>query len=575
MVQSLLRPVACLLNDRQAWLGPAMLSITFVLVLSLLLWSFRHQSLQNERTHLQMATAASQETIQRRLAANEEHLAVLGRDVGAALADRETFEQHALRYLQEHPELVAIAFVEPDLTVRWLAPEQSMIIGDQQKLALTPSRQAAERALDNQQRAYTPFISAATGMSGFEVYVPAVYEDEVHGVVLSVYSADRLLRHVLPREVIQAHRLRLLGPQDQVLAGLPTVGRVDERLRSEVPITPPGHGIQLQFARYGPGMWGQALSLLALLCVALVVGMGYGLWSLNRQVARRRETEAELREMHKELEQRVRQRTAELEAANTRLRQEMIDRQAAEQRSRQHQELLARVGRITTMGEMAAGLAHELNQPLGAIASFSQGCLRLLDANVPDMHVLREALGEMKQESLRAGRIIHRLREFVAERQPERTSSDVRQLIEDVLDLLAPEAKQHRITQRLTMEHETLHVKADAVQLQQILVNLVRNAMEALQAMPPDHREIIVSAERTAQNEVRIAVADTGPGCDPSSVNYLFDAFYTTKPTGLGMGLAISRSIVEAHGGHLAAVPGAEGGMTVWFTIPDVEEETA
>jgi two-component system sensor histidine kinase TtrS len=315
------------------------------------------------------------------------------------------------------------------------------------------------------------------------------------------------------------------------------------------------------------------MTLMVLLCVALVVGTAVGMWLLNLHIARRARAEEALRHARDELADRVRERTADLEQANWRLQAEIAERQHAQEQARQRQEQLAHVGRISTLGEMAAGLAHELNQPLGAIASFTEGCTRLIEAGEADLDELHEMLEETSQQAKRAGRIIHRLRAFFAKEPPQRAPAEVRQLTMEVVDLLAMDLRQEQIEFNLEVPPDLPPVLADRIQMQQVLLNLMRNAVEGMAQVPADGRRLSVCARAGTGGMVEILVSDTGPGCDPDTLAKMFDAFYTTKASGIGMGLSISRSIIEAHGGKLWAAHNDDGGLTFRFALPAAEGE--
>ena len=296
--------------------------------------------------------------------------------------------------------------------------------------------------------------------------------------------------------------------------------------------------------------------------------MAWGMWSLNRQIARRGRAEESLRQARDELAQRVRERTADLEEANTKLQEEIVERQRAEQEARQHHAELAHVARVSTMGEMAAGLAHELNQPLGAIASFADGGMRIIEGGSPNVGDLGMAMEEISEQAHRAGRIIHRLRAFVTRSELQTTAADVRQLTAEVVDLLAMDIRHNQIDFHLDVPREIGPVRVDRIQVQQVILNLMRNAIEAMEKTDPSDRRLVVRAERPDDGMVEIAVADTGPACPDETLDKIFDAFFTTKASGIGMGLSISRSIIEAHGGRLWVTPNADGGLTFRFTLP-------
>ncbi|KQZ96279.1 PAS domain-containing sensor histidine kinase [Mesorhizobium sp. Root157] len=228
---------------------------------------------------------------------------------------------------------------------------------------------------------------------------------------------------------------------------------------------------------------------------------------------------------------------------------------------------LARMARLNELGEMASTLAHELNQPLSAIANYVQGCSRLL-RNMDEAVAtrMREALNEAAQQALRAGQIIRHLREFVTRGETEKGPEDMRKLIEEASTLALMGSRQHRVRSAFEFSPGAEMVTADRVQIQQVLINLMRNAIEAMR--DSDRREIMVRTAPGGDGTVVVEVADTGPGISDEIAVQLFKPFVTTKPGGMGVGLSISRRIVEAHGGKLSVTRNENGGATFRFTLP-------
>jgi C4-dicarboxylate-specific signal transduction histidine kinase len=233
-------------------------------------------------------------------------------------------------------------------------------------------------------------------------------------------------------------------------------------------------------------------------------------------------------------------------------------------------EQLAHAARIGTLGEMAAGLAHELNQPLTAIHLEASTALELASRNDPD--AVRECLSRITDESLRAGEIVRRIRGFARREQTTRSPVDLVQLIHQVLALLDRELRLNRIETTLDLTPELPPVHLDAVEIQQVLVNLVRNAIEAMTRSTAGVRRLSIRAEAIGRC-VRVTVADTGGGIDPATP--LFLPFHSTKPDGFGLGLAISRSLIEAHGGRAGAGPHPSGGAMFFFELPSAQEQPA
>jgi len=282
-----------------------------------------------------------------------------------------------------------------------------------------------------------------------------------------------------------------------------------------------------------------------------------------RDVSERKRAEAALHEAHRALEQRVAERTAELAQTNAALRAEIVERQRAQEQLRQHQAALAHVLRVSTMGEMAAGLAHEINQPLGAIANFANGIVARLRGGHGRPEALLGAAEQIAAEALRAGEVIRRLRDFLRRTEAQRAPCDVNALVRDAAHLVEPDARRAKIALCLGLAPTLPAVALDRIQVEQVLFNLMRNGLEAMTAGGELRVETLAVA-----GGLEVRVRDTGAGFPPDAVERIFDAFYTTKASGLGMGLSISRSIVEDHGGRLWAAPNADRGSTFGFTLP-------
>lgn len=251
---------------------------------------------------------------------------------------------------------------------------------------------------------------------------------------------------------------------------------------------------------------------------------------------------------------------------------DLTAQQLAELRLKQLQAELIHVSRVSAMGTMASTLAHELNQPLTAIANYLEAGRDLIDSGQADgaRACLREAMDEAAREALRAGQIVRRLRDFVARGETERGAHDLSALIGESTRLGLLGATENGIRLFLRLDPAIDRVVVDRVQIQQVIVNLLRNAAEAVLA--GDRRDITVSSRGEAAM-VRVSVADSGPGIDPAIAPRLFEAFASGKEQGMGLGLSICRTIVEAHGGRIWAAPGAGGGTVFHFTIPTGETE--
>ncbi len=251
---------------------------------------------------------------------------------------------------------------------------------------------------------------------------------------------------------------------------------------------------------------------------------------------------------------------------------DLTERQQTESRLQELQAELVHISRLTAMGEMASTLAHELNQPLSALANYLQGSRRLLeDREDGNARLVRDALGKAADQALRAGEIIRRLRDFVARGETERRIESVSKLVEEASALSLVGAKEQGVRVRLQFDPRVDLVLVDKVQIQQVLLNLLRNALEAMASAP--HRELTVRAEPVDKQMVRVSVADTGSGISEEVAAQIFQPFVSTKRQGMGIGLSISRTIVQSHGGQIETRPNPGGGSVFSFTIPAVGKD--
>ena len=251
---------------------------------------------------------------------------------------------------------------------------------------------------------------------------------------------------------------------------------------------------------------------------------------------------------------------------------DLTERQQTEARLQELQSELVHISRLTAMGEMASALAHELNQPLSAIANYMKGSRRMLEAGTDDRSaLLRDAMDKAAEQALRAGQIIRRLRDFVARGESERRVESVKKLVEEASALALVGAKDQGVRVRFQFDPTIDLVLADKVQIQQVLLNLLRNAVEAMESS--QRRELAISTAPDKDGMLAISVADTGSGISPDIASHLFQPFVTNKRNGMGVGLSISRTIVEAHGGQIGASPNPAGGTTFRFTLRAVTQE--
>lgn len=253
---------------------------------------------------------------------------------------------------------------------------------------------------------------------------------------------------------------------------------------------------------------------------------------------------------------------------------DISERKRADQALQQAQAELARMIRIATMGELTASIAHEINQPLTAVVAYGGAALRLLAAQQPKLDEVREAMGRMVDEVNRASGVLARIRGLLQKSPPQRVPLDVNELIREALVLTGHELLRGNIKVTTALSADVPAVLADHVQLQQVLLNLISNAVEVMCEVGNRQRELLLQSE-PYEGGVLVQVRDSGRGLRPEETERIFAPFFTTKPRGIGMGLAISRSIIEAHGGHLWATSGTSYGATFQFTLPRTCDERA
>jgi PAS domain S-box-containing protein len=256
---------------------------------------------------------------------------------------------------------------------------------------------------------------------------------------------------------------------------------------------------------------------------------------------------------------------------------DVTDRKLAEQDLQEAKSQLAHVARVQAMGELTASIAHEINQPLAAVVANADACTRLLADNTIDMNELREAVGDISEAGTRAGEVIARIRSFLRKTSPEaRCRLDVNRVIQEVLDLTRSELDRNDVSVRCELEPGLPEVQGDRVELQQVILNLVMNSIEAMARDTGRPCVLEIDSGAADDGTVQVTIRDSGAGLPAETSSRIFDAFFTTKPDGLGLGLAISRSIIESHGGRLWAVDSdGTAGATFRFALPACGPETA
>jgi C4-dicarboxylate-specific signal transduction histidine kinase len=282
----------------------------------------------------------------------------------------------------------------------------------------------------------------------------------------------------------------------------------------------------------------------------------------------RRRAEAELRYARDELQLRVEERTAELKQTNQQLLAEMAERKRAEDAYYEAQAKLARATRMSAMGALAASISHEVNQPLAAVVTNADACMMWLSSEPPNLEEARAAVSCIAQQGTRASDVVQHIRAMFTKAKPERSQVQVNDLIREVGTLIEGAALRNQVLVQTELGNDLPATMGDRVQLQQVIVNLILNGIEAMSGVADRPRRLVIRSRMENSDEVLVAVRDSGAGIDPKNEKRIFDAFFTTKDQGMGMGLSISHSIIEAHGGRLWASNNSDYGATVQFTLP-------
>ncbi|HWO35556.1 MAG TPA: ATP-binding protein, partial [Candidatus Acidoferrum sp.] len=228
----------------------------------------------------------------------------------------------------------------------------------------------------------------------------------------------------------------------------------------------------------------------------------------------------------------------------------------------------AHLSRVMTMGELTSSIAHEVNQPLAAVVTNGDACLRWIAAEPPNLNKVRESVASIIQQAARAGEVITRIRALAKKATPQKTALRIDELIFEVIGLVGGELAKHHVFLETELESGLPVVFGDRVQLQQVILNLIANGIEAMTTVTGRPRDLSIATKTTEEGQILISVRDCGSGLEPELINHVFEAFFTTKQAGIGLGLSISRTIVETHGGRLWATANPAYGATFQFTLP-------
>jgi len=275
----------------------------------------------------------------------------------------------------------------------------------------------------------------------------------------------------------------------------------------------------------------------------------------------------------KPLETQVQERTRELSNTNIKLQAEIVERKRAEEEVQLRQTELAHIARQNTMGEMASGLAHEINQPLAAIVNYMKGCIRRLEKGPVQTSELLTAMEQSAMQAERAGRIISRIRNFLRKEETNPIMVDINQIVRDAAEFIEPEARRHGITIRLELSKDALPALVDPIGIEQVILNLIHNGIEAMKSGKIGKPEVTIETSAVEGKYAEVAISDMGSGIPQDLIARVFDPFFSTKQDGLGMGLSICRSIIEAHDNKLWVEHNSHDGVTFRFRLAISDED--
>ena len=478
---------------------------------------------------------------------------LFGQEASAAIRsmdERVLAEGKAITYEQSGPRLAADhTFLVTKSPYRDADGELIGVIGIARDIS--PQKRAAEVLTDSARRFSTLANNSPTG----------IYEADAHGIFIYVNNKCCELFEMSREQLLQQQGWKAVHPEDY-----PWVAERWQRF-----MTSDDSSYHIEFRCLFPGDR-----------IKHIVATSVPLYDEQRNrtgfignvmdVTDERRAQRALELANQELEGRVKARTSELLSANVQLRHEMAERLRTEERLREQQAQLAHALRVRTLGEMTAELAHEVNQPLSAISNYVHGTQQRLESGSLTMDEIGNTLAIIARESQRAADVIRRAKRFAGTQQPIRAPLNLHKLVHEALEMLAYKIREQQIQVVLELAAELPQAAGDELQVQQVVINLLRNAMEAIAASQPAQRLIQVTT-RAGKDEVEFMVEDTGAGLQLGQPERIFEAFYTTRPEGLGLGLPISRTIIEAHGGRLWADVECARGARFRFTLPVWDDE--
>ncbi len=617
---------------------------------------------QNETDEQRAALIADvlwlEQSVNFALEGTTEQVRQLADDLGREKNQQSLFALRSRNVMKSSPGLEGLVWLDASARLIDATPTHKIVRRGYNGLSDNPLAESQARAIEMANKLgksiYTDAYRSAE-KTQFEVYAPIFEDGQYRGALVSVYSFNALLQHIVPWWFAEKYQVNILDSNGVLLASKSKIRTVSSTINYTIPFDPPGYGMELQITAYRSA-GNLAPMLIKTLIITLAAAMFFSLWAMRGHIKRRLAAEQALRsetafrkamedsltvgmrarnrqgrttyanaafcrmvgyaadeligaalpapywapeEVQKALsfQDRVMAGKAPQEGLEMRFKRKdgtlfdaliyeapLIDadgkhagwmasivditaRKRAEELARQQQETLQLRSRLVSMGEMASTLAHELNQPLGAISSYNAGCLNKLSSGNFVTSEIEAALVKLGVQAERAGRVIHRVHEFVRKSEPKLALCNFAEVINDSIALIELSARLSRVRIVADIADGGAQSIADRLMIEQVLINLMRNGIEAMSDTAPAQRQLTIALKQ-GDEQIEIRVADRGSGIAPAVKEKLFAPFFSTKVEGMGMGLNICRSIIEFHHGRLWVEDNPEGGTIFAFSLP-------
>jgi signal transduction histidine kinase len=505
-----------------------MISVAIVAIGGLLIVSSNNLT-ETRDLNLSHNTTAIQQNVSQRLSGTSDYLHLLAVERANGGLTATSFQRVASRFVKDHPELHNITWVDSESVITDVAPLDGnrMILGLQ--LSLPEPARASRLARETRAPVYTKAFEAIQGDPSFEVWVPVFSADEFLGLFAGVYSCEKLLQATVPSGVSTANRIEMYNAAGAVMADLAPETTTASETSQTREIATTNNGLSIKVTHYASSFWSQQPSYLLVACLILAAGLVAGLLKLRHEHAGRLKTEEALQRRENEL---------------------------------------AHMNRLSSMGELVAEIAHEINQPLHSISNFASACEKALksptDGNVDKVRNWNQRIAD---SAIRAGNIIQRLRAYTRKNEDARSELNLNEVVRESIELLSSRIVGARVSIRTDLADSLPKIHADRIQLQQVIVNLMNNAIDAVEKRNDKSGQLTIRTFEQNQS-AEFAVEDNGVGLSPETIAHAFEPFFTTKSHGMGLGLAISRTIIEHHEGTIWATSNDDSGTTFHFALP-------